>query len=139
VSEVSGKAGTTQQQGSQPRKRIIVVDDEPALAELLAEMTHEIGFEADSFTAPSQALHAFAQNPNMYSVAICDQTMPEISGLELIEQMRRLNPSLGVILCSGYTRRATEQSGELDPTIRFLNKPYTFEMLREALLSLTST
>lgn len=133
MSDPSTKPPTGKEAPTSQKKRVMVVDDELTLAELLAEMMIELGYECESFSDPTAALAAFSVEGARYDIVICDQTMPELSGLELIERMRALKPGFNAILCSGFTRRVTERDASIDPSIRFLNKPYTFEMLQTVL------
>lgn len=73
------------------RPRVLVVDDEPAFAEAVAELLGESGFEAQPFSDPEEALRRTAKES--YEVALLDLAMPRMSGLELAERVRELSPT----------------------------------------------
>ena len=66
-----------------------------------------------------------------------DMVMPKLSGDDLAAEIRRDRPAIKLLVCSGYTGDAAAQQGVLDPSIPFLQKPFTPRALavkvREAL------
>lgn len=81
---------------------VLVVDDEPALVDLLEEHLAERGFEPRGFSDAEQAWQAFEAEPALFSAVVCDQAMPRLSGLELIERCRRLAPDVLALVVTAY-------------------------------------
>ncbi|MBF0237949.1 MAG: PAS domain S-box protein [SAR324 cluster bacterium] len=86
--------------------RIIMVDDEPILAEMVKEMLMTAGFSVEAYTNSQITLDAFTKNPHNYDILITDQTMPEMSGVALAEAVAGIRPEFPVILISGQIDRA---------------------------------
>jgi PAS domain S-box-containing protein len=88
--------------------RVLVVDDEPALARALAEMLAGLGYEARFETSSEAALAALAENPAGVDLLLTDLVMPGLSGLRLAAEARSLRPGMPVVLCSGRADTLTE-------------------------------
>ena len=117
--------------GAAGEARILVVDDEPQLAEFLGEALESSGFQVRVATESRAALELFRRQPEQFGLLITDQTMPGMTGLELIAQARALAPRLQAILISGYSAEIdTERAAALD--ILYLEKPLRGGVLVEA-------
>lgn len=90
--------------------RLLVVDDEAAIIEVMGEMLRELGYQVDTEQESRKALEKIRQRPSGYDLVITDQTMPAITGLELAEELYRLNPATPVIICTGYSSVIKEQN-----------------------------
>jgi signal transduction histidine kinase/ActR/RegA family two-component response regulator len=81
---------------------ILVVDDEERLVHLAEEVLAGLGYEPVGCTGAEQALRVFRAAPQRFDAVLTDAIMPEMSGTELIAEIKRLRPSLPGILVSGY-------------------------------------
>lgn len=83
-------------------QRILVVDDEPAVSDVLCQLLEILGYLPQSFCDPVQALEAFRTNPGEWDAVITDRTMPMLSGEGLALAMQDIRPGIPIILSSGY-------------------------------------
>ncbi|MDR3393446.1 MAG: PAS domain-containing protein [Parasulfuritortus sp.] len=113
--------------------RVLVVDDEPAILRLLDSALTDAGWQVSTFNAPSQALTAFRDDPNRFDAVITDQTMPELTGIELVAALRALRPELPIILCTGYSSGLTDAIARQAGINHFLRKPVDMDALVAAL------
>jgi PAS domain S-box-containing protein len=104
----------TQPKGN--RQHILVVDDEEALAQLLQKFLKDLGYQAESRTSSLSALEEIRANPQKYVLLITDQTMPQMTGIQLAQEAYKLNPKLPVVLCSGL-RVPMERAGITETAI----------------------
>jgi signal transduction histidine kinase/ActR/RegA family two-component response regulator len=81
---------------------ILVVDDEESLVHLAEEVLAALGYEPIGCVGPAEALKLFRADPARFDAIVSDAIMPEISGTQLIGELRRLRPNLPAILMSGY-------------------------------------
>jgi len=110
-------------------QHILVVDDEPALAEFIRDLLNKHGYDCSCITHSPEALRHLQQHPEL-DLLITDQTMPDMTGLEMISRIRHHNPRLPVILTSGYSEAINRDSAQqLD--IHFLDKPISARLLLE--------
>jgi len=101
---------------------ILIVDDEEMLAAHMSELVKSYGYKAHYVTDSTEALNLFKQDPERFSILITDQTMPKMTGKELIEKLREIRPELPVIMCSGYSDKInSDEASELN--ISYFSKP----------------
>ncbi len=103
------------QNGSAP-PRILVVDDEEELREILAETLEDFGYAVLTAASGEEALPLLVRDRGV-AMVITDVRMPGMSGLELAAQIRRRWPKVKVVLISGYFLPQAEPQ-------RFLKKPF---------------
>ena len=109
--------------------RVLVVDDEPAVAECTAETLVLAGFDASFETDPARALARLERDPAAIDVLITDQTMPRLTGQQLALAAMALRPDLPVLLVTGHST-AVDEAAALACGIRaFLRKPVDPERL----------
>lgn len=107
--------------------RLLLVDDEPALLDLLRRYLERLGYTVDACTDPETAIAHFSAAPGDYSLVLTDLTLEGMNGEELIRRLRALNPAIPAILSSGYPHRPES------PKTFFLQKPYIPKVLAEAI------
>ena len=110
--------------------RLLLVDDEPALLDLLKRYLERIGYSVEACSSPEAALAAFTSDPASYRLVLTDLTMEDINGEEMVERMRALNPSLKAIVSSGYPYEPHT------PSTIYLQKPYIPKMLADQIAKL---
>ena len=110
-----------------PSAQLLLVDDEPALLELLKTYLERLGYKVDSRNDPQAALTLFATDPKRYALVMTDLTLPGINGEEMILRMRELNPSIAAIVSSGYPYEPRAKK------VVFLQKPYVPRMLADTI------
>jgi CheY-like chemotaxis protein/anti-sigma regulatory factor (Ser/Thr protein kinase) len=122
------------EQGSVPNKpgRVLVVDDEEAITELLVTMLEARGYAVDAYNDVAAALAVFRVDPRAYDVAILDYTMPGKTGVELAREFFAFNPELPVILATGHLDVAGALSDSPN-IVETMKKPYGMDDLVEAL------
>lgn len=112
---------------------VMVLDDEPAVAMVAAEVLGMLGYTVATYTDSREALAAFAREPDRYDLVVTDHTMPHCTGAQLIHALRELRPGLPVVIVTGMPARALR---ELDPRlaeVALLPKPYeAYELARVA-------
>ena len=82
-------------------RRVLVVDDDAALASLVSEDLLDLGYVVQTFTSAREALQAVVGEPAGFDAVVTDEAMPEMTGTVLIQQVRRLRPDMVAVLVSG--------------------------------------
>ena len=113
-------------------ERIVCVDDEPVLLDLQAELLRSLGYEVTTFSSSHEALHSLESDPMAADLLLTDQTMPELTGVDLIQRVRAVRPELPVVLCTGYSDGISEGSARAAGIDFFLTKPVGLEGLATA-------
>jgi CheY-like chemotaxis protein len=116
-----------------PWRRVLLVDDDPMVREVLAEALEFEGYHVTAAVDGHEALGLFAQG--RYDVVVTDLSMPELSGWAVIERLREADREVPVIVISGV---ATGEDIERAEQIRvaLLHKPTSIHHLRAAIESL---
>lgn len=117
--------------------RIIIVDDDSAILELMNVLLESEGYQVDAFNSSPAALQAVLSRP--YDAAVFDLMMPEITGLDLIRAMRQnaLAQHTPILLCSAHYGDLRRTSGVLNGKgISYLRKPFHIDELVQAVESL---
>jgi CheY-like chemotaxis protein len=114
------------------RYRVLIVDDEKTVLEVIHEMVVGQGYGCESTTSPLEALQRVKKE--RYDVIILDVYMPEMSGMLFHAKLRMMDPELykHTIFISGYVSLA-ELREHLSATPAFLEKPFKARDLVEIL------
>ncbi|MCB9555681.1 MAG: sigma-54-dependent Fis family transcriptional regulator [Deltaproteobacteria bacterium] len=106
----------------QTLKRILVVDDEENIRHLLTTVLKREGLEARAVASAQEALEAIDAEP--FDVLLSDVRMPQVSGLELLEQVQARQPSLVVIMMSAYGTIDAALEAIKKGAYDYINKPF---------------
>lgn len=127
VPEPSAKAKNLTGQG----ERILLVDDEEQVREVLSTMLSEHGYRVTTATNGAQALEEFARQPGEFDLLVTDMTMPVMSGLELAGHVLELQPEFPIILCTGQSEQINREKALAAGVAEYLNKPFSIQTLLE--------
>jgi CheY-like chemotaxis protein len=137
VSEPKSKAPPAVQQVPTGRgERVMVVDDELFFLDVLREHLETLDYDPVGFQNSGQALRAFQAQPDYFHLVITDQTMPEMTGVKLIEEIRKVQSDIPIILCTGFSETVSEASAAQFGITRFLMKPVHRVTLAQTLFDL---
>jgi CheY-like chemotaxis protein len=132
---MSGANEKNAKPGENRGKLIYVVDDEPMLLELATVILEPQGYQVKSFRDPELAVAAFTKSSPRPAVVVTDYAMHSMNGMQLIEQLRNLEPRQKVLLVSGTVGEDVFRSSPSKPDM-FLAKPYQAVQLTAAVKSL---
>ncbi len=89
-------------------ERILIVDDDETLASLSESMLEDAGYQVTVETDSARALELLTSHSADFDLLITDQTMPKLTGYDLIREVRKIKPQLPTILCTGYSSQISE-------------------------------
>jgi signal transduction histidine kinase/ActR/RegA family two-component response regulator len=118
--------GRAQMAGSET---ILLVEDQPALRELMQTILERQGYRVLSAESPTQALEKAKSNGGAIHLLVTDVIMPGMNGRLLAEELRSRRPQMKVLFISGYTDDMVLQHGQLEGGMGFLSKPFSPETL----------
>ncbi|MCP4048614.1 MAG: response regulator [Gammaproteobacteria bacterium] len=113
-------------------EHILVLDDEPELADFLGDLMDSYGYRTTVLTSSKEALELFKEKPDEFALLITDQTMPGLTGIELVKTLRKLRPDLPVILNTGFSDDVDSETAK-KLGIRYLGKPVSANSLTRAI------
>ena len=137
VSEKPERAPRTAPDIQAGSEKILFVDDESLLADLGKAFLETLGYQVTATTSANEALEIFRKNPDDFDLVISDQTMPEISGDRLAQEMMRVRPEIPVILCTGHSETIdadrAKELGIKELLMKPINQHIMAKTIREAL------
>jgi CheY-like chemotaxis protein len=119
--------------GEAGRKTVLVVEDEPMVAEVAALMIQRLGLNVIKSLSGEAALEHFRALGGKVDLVILDMIMPGMGGDETFRRMREIDPEAKVLLSSGYSREGRAQELIKAGCLGFLQKPYNLAELRAKL------
>lgn len=102
---------------------ILIVDDEKQIRELFAEALSKQGYRVTRLDNGGEALRLMQEGGAPVDLVITDQTMPQMTGIDLIRKLRESGNNVPVVLCSGYSELLTDGLMQELDIARYLNKP----------------
>ena len=106
-------------------ERVLVVDDEKDCRYALADALAAKGFEPDTAENGRTALDRLEKQPSAYSLIYTDIQMPEVGGLQLIQKVAAIDPTIVSVLLTGYANPSNAVAALRAGAYDFLAKPYT--------------
>ncbi len=119
-------------------ERILLVDDEQILVNMMSEVLTNLGYEVSGFINSIDALHVFSKNPDRFDLVITDMTMPLMTGENLAAEMLKIRPDLPIILSTGYTEQITEAEVLQKGIKSFVMKPVVMSTLAKTIREVLS-
>jgi two-component system, cell cycle sensor histidine kinase and response regulator CckA len=116
-----------------PRRRIMVVDDELSVREMLGELLTWLGFAVTVFGDPREAMDHYAAHAGDVDLAILDWKMPYLDGMECFGRMRTVNPSARALIATGYCIDSYRESFQSKGILGILPKPFVSADLAKAI------
>jgi CheY-like chemotaxis protein len=104
-------------------ERILLVDDEKALAEMGTQMLERLGYDVVGIANAKKALETFRQEPGRFHLVISDLTMPHMTGIQLAEEIKNIKPDMPIILCSGFRAALNAEQIKVFGISDFITKP----------------
>jgi signal transduction histidine kinase/CheY-like chemotaxis protein len=104
-------------------ERILVIDDEPSVCRYLELALRRARYQPEAYTSAAEGWARFMRSPADFQLLVVDLAMPEMGGLEIVQQSRLLRPGLPVLLMSGDLQQFDLSAVASHPEVTFLRKP----------------
>lgn len=112
---------------------VMIIDDEAALVTLSEEILAQLGYEPVGFGSSPAALAAFRSDPDRFDAVLSDESMPEMTGTDLVRAVRQLRADIPILLMSGRSGPDLEERAERLGVAEVLRKPLQRRDLAEAM------
>jgi two-component system cell cycle sensor histidine kinase/response regulator CckA len=124
-------AATFSAGGKHGDRMILLVDDESNIRTLARTMLERLGYRVLSAGNGQEAIRIYREKYRDIHCVLLDLSMPEMSGKEVFQKLRRLDPNVCVILSSGYTEEDVMAQFKGEGPAGFIQKPYRLQTLRK--------
>lgn len=112
------------EQTKQGSGTVLVIDDEPVIREVAAELLSDLGYEVLLAEDGEEGAAVFKANMDRIDLVLLDMVMPKKNGAECFQAIRALSPRAKVIISSGFARDASMDKLQDQGVIGFIKKPY---------------
>ena len=109
------------------KARILVVDDDRELADMLAEYLEKLGYEAKAAYGGREGLDCFKDGD--FQMVIVDLKMPDMDGMELMEAVKSIDRKVMVLVITGYGTIDSAVGAIKAGAYDFISKPFDLESL----------
>jgi CheY-like chemotaxis protein len=116
-------------------ERILVVDDEEVIARSTTQLLERVGYVVTMYRDPVAALHRFCEQPTSFDLVLTDLTMPTMTGVDLACRMLEVDPSMPIIVMSGFSGTWNAESLKAMGIAGLLQKPLGVADLTSAISS----
>lgn len=114
-------------------ERILFVDDDEMIVNLYNQLLSDMGYQVTIMSDSQEALKLFSANANSFQLVIADQTMPGLTGKDLIQELKQVRPDIPTILCTGFSNKVNEEEASDLGISAFMMKPIDFPQLLQTI------
>jgi DNA-binding NtrC family response regulator len=123
---------------NKPITKLLIVDDDSDIVQVLKMGLLKNGFSVEAFTNPEEALQSFKSDAEKYSLVLSDIRMPTISGIQLSKKIKEVNSKVKVVLMTAFEIKDNEFS-KVFPSTQvdgFVQKPIGIKDLTDKILKI---
>lgn len=112
---------------------VLLVDDEPTIRSLGVDILHTLGYRVTVAKHGREAWEIFQRRPEYFDIILSDSRMPEMTGLELAEEIRKIRPNMPFILITAFDDTKDNPKLEELSITDIVPKPFRIERLQRSL------
>lgn len=127
ISSVTGQHTETTEKVQRGSERIIVIDDEEAIAIMVSDMLEFLGYDVTPIIDCEELLRVFSAQPNNFDLILTDKTMPNMDGFELSQKILAIRPDIPIVMCTGLTEAMDDKKAKAIGIRKYMMKPFTRE------------
>jgi CheY-like chemotaxis protein len=102
---------------------IMFVDDEELIVKVGTEILVQLGYRVTGFTSPEEALDTFKNSKASYDLIFTDKTMPKMTGLDLAAEIKKVQPDIPILLCTGFLDKDIDDKVQKTDITEYVTKP----------------
>ena len=110
-------------------EKILFVDDNKDIVEMCKQGLEALDYKVIDFSSSLDAINFFKDHHQEIDLVVTDQTMPYQTGIGLAKEMKRINQTIPIILCSGYAEAVDKKEIDMAGISRFIKKPLSVDEL----------
>jgi PAS domain S-box-containing protein len=121
------------QEAKKGQGHILLVDDEEPIVNLGRRSLEKLGYSVVGETCSAKALERIQADPMKFDLVLTDQTMPQLTGIALAQEIWKIRPNLPIIICTGFSELLSSEKATSMGFRALLNKPYTLAELAQTI------
>jgi CheY-like chemotaxis protein len=111
------------------QETILIVDDEPSIVNMMAQMLQRLGYGVEAKLNPNEAIEMLQSGSRQIDLVISDMTMPGMTGIQLFEQVKKIQPDIPVIIYTGHSDQIDPKKAKELGIAALAMKPITKHMI----------
>ncbi|MFM7364340.1 MAG: PAS domain S-box protein [Cuspidothrix sp.] len=115
------------------KELILLVDDEETILEVTRSILENYNYKTMTAKNGKEAIALYAQYQDQIKVVLMDMMMPEMDGISAIRRLKKINPQIKIIACSGHNMQNLPVINDQNQVAEILLKPYTHQELLDKL------
>ncbi len=108
---------------------VLIIDDEPTITDMTSKFLTRIGYTVETKNSSLYALKEFRKNPDKYDILITDLTMPEMTGINLAQEVNKLSHSIPILIMTGYSESLNNETLKMYGIQKVIEKPINLKAL----------
>jgi CheY-like chemotaxis protein len=120
------------------RTCVLAIDDNTDFLQLLKDMLEPCGYEVHTAVNPVKALEVFQRDKGKYQLILLDYYMPQLDGAKTFEWLRKMSPTIKVIVCSGADELRLRQIQTQHKIDGYIHKPFRVKEALEMIQRIVS-
>ena len=117
--------------------RVLLLDDEPIVAERVKSSLEMSGYYVDAFTSSKDAIDKLEKEN--YDVLITDLKMSSPDGIEVLQIARKIQPDIKAVVITGFATIQTAETAKQSGAVEFIAKPFKMSQLKNTLKVISGT
>ena len=113
------------------KKTVLVIDDDDLVADICSQILKRSGYDVVVARSGKEAIDVFKENQSGIDMVILDMILPDMSGRDIYDRLKIVNPDLNVLFVSGYDMDAQMEDIMECGCDGFLQKPFNMDTLLE--------
>jgi len=108
---------------------MLVLDDEPAMCDIIGKMLAELGHKVMTCIDPEAAIELYRQSWKEIDLVVLDLVMPKLSGTEVFAAMKQINPRVKAVIATGFSSQHNVNAALDEGVLEILHKPFRLSTL----------
>ncbi|MCK5542880.1 MAG: response regulator [Desulfobacterales bacterium] len=117
-------------------EKILFIDDNKDIVEMCKQGLEALDYKVIDFSSSLDALNFFKEHHQDIDLVVTDQTMPGQTGIGLAKEMKKINQTIPIILCSGYAEAVDQKKIDVAGISKFIKKPLSVDELSNVIQSI---
>lgn len=112
---------------------VLFIDDDESIVDMTDKILKKMGYKVVAKSNPIKALELFRENPDNFDLVITDMTMPQMTGAELSEKVKRIKSDIPVIICTGHSSLIDDEQSKKLGIADYVMKPVSMSELAKVI------
>ncbi len=112
---------------------VLIIDDESVIRLTLSLMLKKLGVTSEAMQDGTSAEEYYLDNWESVDLVVVDQNMPDITGVNLFEKLKNINPAIKAVICSGFVEESQDYFLDEIGFSKVLCKPFSFAEVKSLL------